>query len=42
MAEFCDKDFEVLVASGEETFEGFKLSELLPFSFDEKNLSNGE
>jgi cytidine deaminase len=42
MAEFCDKDFEVLVACGQEDFKVFKLSELLPHSFDEKNLTNGE
>lgn len=42
MSEFCDGDFEVLVASGKEKFEVFKLSELLPHSFNDKNLSNGE
>ncbi len=42
MVEFCDKDFEVLVACGQEDFKVFKLSELLPHSFDEKNLTNGE
>lgn len=42
MVEFCDSDFEVLVASSEESFEIFKLSQLLPHSFNEKNLSNGE
>lgn len=41
MVEFCDKDFEVLVACSQEDFKIFKLSELLPHSFDEKNLTNG-
>ena len=42
MAEFCSSDFEVLVASSKENFESFKLCELLPYGFNEKNLSNGE
>ena len=42
MDEFCDRDFEVLVAKDRENFEVFTLSQLLPLSFDEKNLSNGE
>lgn len=42
MDEFCDRDFEVLVAKDQENFEIFTLSQLLPLSFDEKNLSNGE
>ncbi len=42
MDEFCDRDFEVLVAKDRENFEIFTLSQLLPLSFDEKNLSNGE
>ena len=42
MDEFCDSDFEVLVAKDRENFEIFTLSQLLPLSFDEKNLSNGE
>ena len=42
MDEFCDRDFEVLVAKDQENFKIFTLSQLLPLSFDEKNLSNGE
>ncbi len=42
MAEFCDADFEVLVADGEDNFNSFKLSELLPFGFAKENLSYGE
>ena len=42
MDEFCNRDFEVLVAKDRENFEVFTLSQLLPLSFDEKNLSNGE
>lgn len=42
MDEFCNRDFEVLVAKDQENFEIFTLSQLLPLSFDEKNLSNGE
>jgi cytidine deaminase len=42
MAEFCSGDFEVLVASSQDDFKVFKLRDLLPHSFDEKNLSNGE
>ena len=42
MDEFCDRDFEVLVAKDQKNFEIFTLSQLLPLSFDEKNLSNGE
>lgn len=42
MDEFCDRDFEVLVAKDRENFEIFTISQLLPLSFDEKNLSNGE
>ncbi len=33
MAEFCDPDFPVLVVTGEDTFERYALSELLPHSF---------
>ena len=42
MAEFCKPDFEVLVALSQDDFKVFKLRDLLPHSFDEKNLSNGE
>ena len=41
MAEFCDDDFEIIVASSEEDFEVFKLSQLLPSGFSKNNLSNG-
>ena len=33
MSEFCDADFKVLVVTGENTFEEYTLSELLPASF---------
>ncbi len=33
MSEFCDADFTVLVVTGEETFEEYTLSQLLPASF---------
>ena len=42
MAEFCDDDFEVIVAKSEDDFEVFTLSQLLPSGFSKKNLSNGE
>ena len=42
MAEFCGADFEVLVALSQENFKLFKLSELLPHSFNTENLSDGE
>ena len=42
MSEFCDGDFEVLVASSKDGFACFKLSQLLPFGFENKNLSDGE
>ncbi len=42
MAEFCEPDFEVLVALSQDNFEVYKLSELLPHSFNTENLSNGE
>lgn len=34
MSEFCDADFTVLVVTGEESFDEYKLSDLLPYSFD--------
>lgn len=33
MAEFCDKDFEIIL-SGDDEVKVFKLSELLPYSFE--------
>ena len=33
IAEFCGPDFPVLVVTGEDTFERYTLSELLPHSF---------
>ena len=33
MSEFCDDDFTVLVVTGEDSFEEYTLSELLPASF---------
>lgn len=33
MSEFCDADFNVLVVTGENTFEEYTLAELLPASF---------
>ena len=37
MAEFCNKDLEILLYDGKE-IKTFKLSELLPESFDKSNL----
>lgn len=33
MSEFCDDDFTVLVVTGEDSFDEYKLSDLLPHSF---------
>ena len=33
MAEFCDDDFEIIVALSEDDFKTFTLKELLPFGF---------
>ncbi len=33
MAEFCDKNFEILVVTGQESFEKYTLNDLLPHSF---------
>lgn len=33
MAEFCDKDFKIIL-SGDDGVKAFKLSELLPYSFE--------
>lgn len=39
MAEFCDSDFEVIVALSEGNFKSFALHELLPFGFSKNNVS---
>lgn len=39
MAEFCDSDFEVIVALSEGSFKSFALHELLPFGFSKNNVS---
>ncbi|MBE6750327.1 MAG: cytidine deaminase [Ruminococcaceae bacterium] len=39
MAEFCDENFQIIVALSEESFKTFSLPELLPFGFTPKNLS---
>lgn len=36
MAEFCEKDFKILVVSNNENFEEYTLEQLLPSSFDLK------
>lgn len=38
MAEFCDSDFEILVVNGENSFTEYKLSEILPFSFNPEHI----
>lgn len=38
MAEFCGEDFEILVVKGGNSFTEFKLSELLPCSFNPKHV----
>ena len=38
MAEFCGGDFEIFVVTGEESFEEYTLSQLLPESFGPENL----
>ena len=38
MAEFCDEDFEVIVARSVDDFSVFKLSELLPHGFSKENV----
>lgn len=40
MAEFCDSDFEVIVARSEDDFTVFPLSELLPFGFSKNNVTD--
>ena len=38
MAEFCDADFEIVVALSQDNFKSFTLSELLPFGFSKNNI----
>ena len=38
LAEFCEPDMPVLVATGETSFKRFTLKELLPFAFTPDNL----
>ena len=40
MAEFCDGDFEIIVAKGEDDFKMFTLKELLPFGFSKNNVKD--
>lgn len=39
MAEFCDSDFQVIVARSQDDFSVFTLSELLPFGFSKNNIT---
>lgn len=36
MAEFCEGDFKILIATGEDSFDEYTLSDLLPNSFNLK------
>ena len=38
MAEFCDDDFEIIVALTHDDFKSFTLKELLPFGFSKSNI----
>ena len=38
MAEFCDEDFEIIVALTPDDFKSFTLKELLPFGFSKNNV----
>lgn len=38
MAEFCDDDFAILVVNGANSFTEYKLSYILPFSFNPKHI----
>lgn len=38
MAEFCDGDFKILTVTGDDMFEEYTLTELLPLAFSPKNL----
>ena len=39
MAEFCDGDFEVIVARSTDDFSVFTFSELLPYGFSKSNIT---
>ena len=39
MAEFCDGDFEIIVAKSPEEYSVFTLSEILPMGFSPKNVA---
>ena len=39
MAEFCDGDFEIIVAKSPEKYSVFTLSEMLPMGFSPKNVA---
>lgn len=39
MAEFCDDDFEIIVALTPDNFKSFTLKELLPFGFSKNNVT---
>lgn len=41
MAEFCDDDFEIIVALSHDDFKSFTLKELLPFGFSKSNINIG-
>ena len=40
MTEFCDGDFEILVAKSEDEFSRFTLGEILPYGFAKNNLKD--
>ncbi len=40
MAEFCNGDFEILVAKSENDFSTFTLSEILPYGFSKNDLKD--
>ena len=40
MAEFCDGDFEIVVALSVDDFKSFTLSELLPYGFSKNNVTD--
>lgn len=40
MAEFCDGDFEIIVAKSQDDFKVFTLKELLPFGFSKNNVKD--
>lgn len=38
MAEFCDSDFKILVVNGKNSFMVYKLSDILPYSFNPEHI----